>query len=156
MNEITKGEEGQDEISYMVLDSSDSSSQKTDSKSELEVTTSDPALELKENEEPSLEYVTDVDVTVKNGNCQGDTLSSAGSEASKERELENEINEETSGGDENAEEDKSDDDEDDIDEVDDQTVTCSLLGLEHAKVGWCYSDPFFQNLFSHYLRLILC
>lgn len=131
MNEITKGEDGQDEVSYMVLESSDSSSQKTDSNSELGATTSGPALE---NEEPALEYVANVGVTVESGDCQGDALSSTGSEASKEQELEDEINEETSGGDENAEEDKSDDDEDNMDEVDDQTVTCSLLGLEHAKV----------------------
>lgn len=144
MNEITKGEDGQDEVSYMVLESSDSSSQKTDSNSELGATTSGPALE---NEEPALEYVANVGVTVESRDCQGDALSSTGSEAPKEQELEDEINEETSGGDENAEEDKSDDGEDNMDEVDDQTVTCSLLGLEHAKVGYYYSYPFLKFVF---------
>lgn len=137
MSETTASEQGQDEISYTVLENSDNTSDSTNSNGDQEPTT----LGQRESEEPALEYVANVDVTVKTGDIEGDRSSSLGSEDSKEQDTEVERNDETSDG--GADDDDDDDDnvqeeenesEDDIDETDAETVTCALLGLEHAKV----------------------
>ena len=134
MSETTASEQGQDEISYTVLESSDNTSDSTNSNGDQEPTT----LEQRESEEPALEYVANVDVTVKTGDIEGDSSSSLGSEDSKEQDAEVERNDETSDSDaddddDNVEEEENES-EDDIDETDAETVTCALLGLEHAKV----------------------
>lgn len=134
MSEVTTNEQGQEENNGTVLESSEDScdfSKKTDSKSDLEATTS----EQREGETTALEYVANVDVTVKSGDCEDDSSSNAGSEGLKDREKE--INEDTSNGDEKGEEEEDDTGEDDEDvyTIDgEETVTCALLGFEQAKV----------------------
>ena len=134
MSETTASEQGQDEISYTVLESSDNTSDSTNSNGDQEATT----LEQRRSEEAALEYVANVDVTVKTGDIEGDSSSSLGSEDSKEQDTEVERNDETSDGDadgdDDNEEEEENESEDDIDETDAETVTCALLGLEHAKV----------------------
>ena len=125
---------GPDEISYTVLESSDNTSDSTNSNGDQEATT----LEQRQSEEPALEYVANVDVTVKTGDIEGDSSSCLGSEDSKEQDTEVERNDETSDGDADGDDDNVEEEEneseDEIDENDAETVTCALLGLEHAKV----------------------
>ena len=125
---------GPDEISYTVLESSDNTSDSINSNGDQEATT----LEQRQSEEPALEHVANVDVTVKTGDIEGDSSSSLGSEDSKEQDTEVERNDETSDGDADGDDDNVEEEEneseDEIDETDAETVTCALLGLEHAKV----------------------
>ena len=136
MSEIRKNELGQEENNGTVLENSEDScdfSEKTDSKDDLEATTS----EQREEQKTALEYVANIDVTVKSGDCEDDSSSNAGSEGLKD--IEKEINEDTSNEDEKVEEEEDDtdtgEDDEDVYTVDgEETVTCALLGLEQAKV----------------------
>lgn len=140
MSEITAVEQEQDESSVLIVESSaDNScdfSEETDSKGDLE--SEAKTLEQKEDEkdvEETLEYVANVDVTVKSGDSEGDSSSSEGSEGPKEQGTGEEISEGTSVDDVNVQEEEGE--ENDGEEIEDgeETVTCALLGLEHAKVS---------------------
>lgn len=139
MSEITAVEQEQDESSVLIVESSaDNScdfSEETDSKGDLESEAKTEQREDEKDVEETLEYVANVDVTVKSGDSEGDSSSSEGSEGPKVQGTGEEISEGTSVDDVNVQEEEEE--ENDGEEIEDgeETVTCALLGLEHAKVS---------------------
>lgn len=91
-------------------------------------------LEQLEEEEKPLEYVASVDVTVESRGCEDDSSSNTGSEGEKVSEWV--ANEDTTSASSNEGENDQDHAGEDSDEdVDGESVTCTLLGLEQAKVN---------------------
>lgn len=91
-------------------------------------------LEQREEEEKPLEYVASVDVTVESRVCEDGSSSNTGSEV--EKDSEGVANEDTTSA--SSKESKNDQDhagEDSDEDVDGESVTCALLGLEQAKVN---------------------
>ena len=102
-------------VSGRVDDCCEKSFEETESKDEQESSSS----EQRTNEEGSLEYVANVDVTIDSDNFQ-----------SREGQNTEDVTEEEDG------KKLESDDEDGKEELESEelTATCSLLGLEHAKV----------------------
>lgn len=91
-------------------------------------------LEQQQEEEKPLEYVTSVDVTVESRGCEDDSSSNTGSEGEKESEgVANEDTTSASGKESENDQDHAGENSDE--EVDGESVTCALLGLEQAKVN---------------------
>lgn len=90
-------------------------------------------LEQQEEEEKPLEYVDSVDVTVESRGCEDDSSSNTGSEG--EKDSEGVANEDTtSASSKESENDQDHAGENSDEDVDVESVTCALLGLEQAKV----------------------
>lgn len=89
--------------------------------------------EMQNGDEPALESAS-VDVTVESKDSENESLSSAETEDQEEEESE-EPNQEASLIDGSKDNDSDEDSENsDKEELDGDTVTCALLGLEQAKV----------------------
>lgn len=130
MSEATAIDEEEDSVvSCLVSEMVDSSCEKVFEQTESNDEQESSALEQITNEEASLEFVANVDVTIDSDDFHSNSSSRSVCEGRQGKNTEDETVEEDGkkleSGDEDGKEEL---------ESEELTATCSLLGLEHAKV----------------------
>ena len=110
-------------------------------------------LEQRTNDKAALECLASVDATVDNEDFQSDSSNSIVCESSEKQGTEEDKNKENGVTDVEDEEKSESDGEYEHEEDDEQTATCSLLGLEQAKVQ-CNSFIPSNNSHSTHLNFI--